>query len=90
MKLSVSGGNSERTGSSCRRQDQRCRPVAGSSEPDQQPGQLVGLHDVLSPFPCSQRWDANTVTHVLGIRAFGTQLLCEQVMAVVCAASPTT
>ena len=25
-------------------------------------------------------WDANTVTHVLGIRAFGTQLLCEQVI----------
>jgi type III restriction enzyme len=24
--------------------------------------------------------DANTVTHVLGVRAFGTQLLCEQVM----------
>ena len=25
-------------------------------------------------------WDANTVTHVLGVRAFGTQLLCEQVI----------
>ena len=25
-------------------------------------------------------WDANTVTHVLGVRAFGTQLLCEQVV----------
>ena len=24
--------------------------------------------------------DANTVTHVLGVRAFGTQLLCEQVV----------
>jgi type III restriction enzyme len=24
--------------------------------------------------------DANTVTHVLGVRAFGTQLLCEQVI----------
>jgi len=28
----------------------------------------------------SEGWDANTVTHVLGIRAFGTQLLCEQVI----------
>ena len=25
-------------------------------------------------------WDTNTVTHVLGVRAFGTQLLCEQVI----------
>ena len=28
----------------------------------------------------SEGWDANTVTHVLGVRAFGTQLLCEQVI----------
>lgn len=25
-------------------------------------------------------WDANTVTHILGVRAFRTQLLCEQVV----------
>ena len=25
-------------------------------------------------------WDVNTVTHILGIRAFSTQLLCEQVV----------
>jgi len=25
----------------------------------------------------TEGWDANTVTHVLGVRAFGTQLLCE-------------
>ena len=25
-------------------------------------------------------WDANTVTHILGLRAFGMQLLCEQVV----------
>src|SRR5476651_36971 len=28
----------------------------------------------------TQVWDTNTVTHVLGVRAFGTQLLCEQVI----------
>ena len=28
----------------------------------------------------SEGWDANNVTHVLGVRAFGTQLLCEQVI----------
>jgi type III restriction enzyme len=26
----------------------------------------------------AEGWDTNTVTHVLGVRAFGTQLLCEQ------------
>ena len=28
----------------------------------------------------TEGWDANTITHILGIRAFGTQLLCEQVV----------
>ncbi len=28
----------------------------------------------------TEGWDANTVTHVLSIRAFGTQFLCEQVI----------
>ena len=28
----------------------------------------------------TEGWDANTVTHVLGYSAFGTQLLCEQVV----------
>ena len=28
----------------------------------------------------TEGWDANTVTHILGIRAFSTQLLCEQVV----------
>jgi type III restriction enzyme len=28
----------------------------------------------------TEGWDAQTVTHILGVRAFGTQLLCEQVV----------
>jgi type III restriction enzyme len=28
----------------------------------------------------TEGWDANTVTHILGVRAFSTQLLCEQVV----------
>jgi type III restriction enzyme len=28
----------------------------------------------------TEGWDASTVTHILGVRAFGTQLLCEQVV----------
>ena len=30
--------------------------------------------------PDPNAWDARTVTHILGVRAFGTQLLCEQVV----------
>jgi len=35
---------------------------------------------VISVSMLTEGWDANTVTHVLGVRAFGTQLLCEQVV----------
>src|SRR5207248_4014556 len=45
------------------------------------PGQLgAGIRCVVSVSMLTEGWDANTVTHVLGIRAFGTQLLCEQVI----------
>ena len=44
-------------------------------------GQLGGsTRCVVSVSMLTEGWDANTVTHVLGIRAFGTQLLCEQVI----------
>ena len=35
---------------------------------------------VVSVSMLTEGWDANTVTHILGVRAFGTQLLCEQVV----------
>ncbi|MBI2774311.1 MAG: DEAD/DEAH box helicase family protein [Chloroflexi bacterium] len=35
---------------------------------------------VVSVSMLSEGWDASTVTHILGVRAFGTQLLCEQVI----------
>ena len=45
------------------------------------PGQLGGsIRCVVSVSMLTEGWDANTVTHILGIRAFGTQLLCEQVI----------
>src|SRR6184192_3052536 len=45
------------------------------------PGHLGGaIRCVVSVSMLTEGWDANTVTHVLGIRAFGTQLLCEQVI----------
>lgn len=39
-----------------------------------------GIRCVVSVSMLTEGWDANTVTHVLGVRAFGTQLLCEQVI----------
>jgi len=45
------------------------------------PGRLgEGVRCVVSVSMLTEGWDTNTVTHVLGVRAFGTQLLCEQVI----------
>lgn len=45
------------------------------------PNTLGGdIRCVVSVSMLTEGWDANTVTHVLGVRAFGTQLLCEQVI----------
>jgi len=46
-----------------------------------QPGQ-PGEHiqNVISVGMLSEGWDAKTVTHIMGLRAFSSQLLCEQVV----------
>ncbi len=45
------------------------------------PGKLgEDIRCVVSVSMLTEGWDANTVTHILGVRAFGTQLLCEQVV----------
>jgi len=45
------------------------------------PGKLgENIKSVVSVSMLTEGWDANTVTHILGVRAFGTQLLCEQVV----------
>jgi type III restriction enzyme len=44
-------------------------------------GQLgADVRCVVSVAMLTEGWDANTVTHILGIRAFRSQLLCEQVV----------
>ena len=43
-----------------------------------QPGEHVRC--VVSVAMLNEGWDANNVTQILGIRAFGSQLLCEQVV----------
>lgn len=42
------------------------------------PGQ--NIQSVISVGMLSEGWDAKTVTHVMGLRAFTSQLLCEQVV----------
>lgn len=67
-------------------------PSAGDKMTDQEllrevmntvgkPGRLgEQIRCVVSVSMLTEGWDTNTVTHILGVRAFGTQLLCEQVV----------
>ena len=43
-----------------------------------QPGEKI--QNVISVGMLSEGWDAKTVTHIMGLRAFMSQLLCEQVV----------
>lgn len=43
-----------------------------------QPGEQI--QNVISVGMLSEGWDAKTVTHIMGLRAFNSQLLCEQVV----------
>ncbi len=43
-----------------------------------QPGEQI--QNVISVGMLSEGWDAKTVTHIMGLRAFTSQLLCEQVI----------
>lgn len=47
-------------------------------DPDIPPGRDVRC--IISVAMLSEGWDATTVTHVVGLRPFGSQLLCEQVV----------
>lgn len=43
-----------------------------------EPGEQIRC--VISVAMLTEGWDASNVTHILGVRAFGSQLLCEQVV----------
>lgn len=43
-----------------------------------EPGETI--QNVISVGMLSEGWDAKTVTHIMGLRAFSSQLLCEQVV----------
>ena len=52
-------------------------PLLGSTQGMPQPPQFI---PVVSVQMLTEGWDANNVMHILGLRAFGSQLLCEQVV----------
>jgi type III restriction enzyme len=57
--------------------EQLRRIIATVGKPGE-PGEQVRC--VVSVAMLTEGWDANNVTHILGLRAFGSQLLCEQVV----------
>jgi type III restriction enzyme len=57
--------------------EQLRRVIATVGKPGE-PGEQVRC--VVSVAMLTEGWDANNVTHILGLRAFGSQLLCEQVV----------
>ncbi|MEX2609162.1 MAG: DEAD/DEAH box helicase family protein [Gemmatimonadota bacterium] len=57
---------------------ERLREIVATVGQVGKPGEQVRC--VVSVQMLSEGWDANNVTHILGLRAFGSQLLCEQVV----------
>lgn len=53
---------------------QQVDTVGQSGKPGEQ------IQNVISVGMLSEGWDARTVTHIMGLRAFSSQLLCEQVV----------
>jgi type III restriction enzyme len=54
------------------------RRIVGTVGQMGQPGEQI--QNVISVGMLSEGWDAKTVTHIMGLRAFTSQLLCEQVV----------
>jgi len=59
-------------------QAERLRVVVDTVGKPGQPGERI--QNVISVGMLSEGWDAKTVTHIMGLRAFSSQLLCEQVV----------
>lgn len=59
-------------------EDETLRHLVATVGKTGEPGEHVRC--VVSVSMLTEGWDANNVTHILGVRAFGSQLLCEQVV----------
>jgi len=57
---------------------ERLREVVATVGKPGKPGEKIRC--VVSVQMLNEGWDANNVTHILGLRAFSSQLLCEQVV----------
>lgn len=60
------------------KQEEQLRAVVDTVGKRGKPGQR--LQNVISVAMLSEGWDAANVTHIMGLRAFTSQLLCEQVI----------
>lgn len=60
------------------KKEELLRELVDSVGKRDQPGQ--DLQNVVSVAMLSEGWDAKNVTHIMGLRAFTSQLLCEQVI----------
>lgn len=60
------------------KQPEQLRELVDSVGKPGEPGQ--NLQNVISVAMLSEGWDAANVTHIMGLRAFTSQLLCEQVI----------
>ncbi len=69
---------SRNDGESAQDAAERLREVLATVGKVGQPGEHVRC--VVSVGMLTEGWDAQTVTHILGLRAFSSQLLCEQVV----------
>ena len=60
------------------KQEEQLRAIVDTVGKRGKPGQR--LQNVISVAMLSEGWDAANVTHIMGLRAFTSQLLCEQVI----------
>jgi type III restriction enzyme len=60
------------------KKEQRLRAIVDTVGKPQKSGS--NLQNVISVAMLSEGWDAKNVTHIMGLRAFTSQLLCEQVI----------
>lgn len=74
----LSKAESEDPGVSKKAAAEALRKVVSSVGKRGEPGEHVRC--VVSVAMLTEGWDANNVTHILGLRAFRSQLLCEQVV----------
>lgn len=61
-----------------KQQAERLRQLVDTVGQIGKPGEAI--QNVISVGMLSEGWDAKTVTHIMGLRAFTSQLLCEQVI----------